>query len=357
MIKAAKNIVGIDSDDKCEDKIQEKAANKIYEQLWPILSDRLCSKFEENAENMSSRITDYMMHQLEEKPALIMPIVQKMLEIMKPITNNTEDERKNLVELLERITNKVNELKNSEEIARSNAPPEPIETKKVIEEEKLIGNENKPENNVEVQENITPAPQNGPSGLLGLASNVASYTPMGALASAAASKLPINPSSVIGDMASKLPVNPSALGDMASQLKANPAGAFGSMASQLPINPSSAIGDMASKLPVNPSALGSMASQLPINPSSAIGDMASKLPTTPASLGNMASGLGANMPSGASGLLGMASKAKELGSAQQQAVKTAGGSRMMRTYKNRLIKKLYGKTRAIKAKRVSPKKR
>jgi hypothetical protein len=123
---------------------------------------------------------------------------------------------------------------------------------------------------------------------------------------------------------------------------------------------------LAGKLPVNPSALGDMASglagKLPVNPS-ALGDMASgKLPVNPAALGDMASGLGVSVPSGASGLLNMASKAKELSSGQAQApqiVEKVGGKKLMKTYKNRLIKKLYGKTRANKLKthKVSPKRK
>jgi len=336
MIKAAEKVIGMDSEDKCDDKIQEKAANKIYEQIWPILSDRLCTKFEENAENMCARITDYMMHQMDEKPAIILPIVNKMLDIMKPLTNNTEEERKNLVILLEKLSNAANELKNRDALVKVNATPEP--SAPIMDE--IQSNVN-PEPSApimgETQSNANPEPsapimgkiqskidsrdfdfakdgipnpppqQNAASGLFGMATQLAKLTPAGAMAS---------------KLVDKLPVNPSALGDMASGL--------------------------AGKLPVNPSALGDMAS--------------GKLPVNPAALGDMASGLGVSVPSGASGLLNMASKAKELSSGQAQApqiVEKVGGKKLMKTYKNRLIKKLYGKTRANKLKthKVSPKRK
>ena len=354
MIKAAEKVIGMDSEDKCDDKIQEKAANKIYEQIWPILSDRLCTKFEENAENMCARITDYMMHQMDEKPAIILPIVNKMLDIMKPLTNNTEEERKNLVILLEKLSNAANELKNRDALVKANATPEP--SAPIMSKIQSIAT---PEPSApimgEIQSIATPEPsapimgeiqpkidsrdfdfakdgipnppprQNAASGLFGMATQLAKLTPAGAMASKLVDKLPVNPEA-LGDMASglagKLPVNPSALGDMASGL--------------------------AGKLPVNPSALGDMAS--------------GKLPVNPAAMGDMASGLGVSVPSGASGLLNMASKAKELSSGQTQApqiVEKVGGKKLMKTYKNRLIKKLYGKTRANKLKthKVSPKRK
>lgn len=132
-----KNLAGV-GENQNDEKSLEKAAEKVYDKIWPILSDRLCTKFEENAENMSTQITNYIIHQLDEKPDIILPIIKKMLEIMNPLTKNTEEERKSLVDLLEKISNKANEMKNQEEIIKSNAAPtapEPPKEEEVKPEE------------------------------------------------------------------------------------------------------------------------------------------------------------------------------------------------------------------------------
>jgi len=290
-----KKMVGLgDDNDKCEAKVQEKLAGKLYEKLWPILSDRLCNKFEENAENMANRITDYMVHQIEEKPDLILPIVKKMLDVMNPITNNTEDERKSLVDLLEKITNKLNEIRNSEEMAKSNAPPQAAENKE------------KP-----FSETVPTA-------------TMAAELPTSELP---ASELPT----------SELPASNEAKPSGLAALTTNLPGPLGASALG---SASAMLGDKIPALPTLPTlpSVPTLPASLPTLPS---------VPTLPASLPSLPS-----VPTSASGLMSMASK--NLAPPQ----KTGGSRRMMKTYKNRLINKLYtqaplsGKTRRRKTRRV-----
>jgi hypothetical protein len=298
-----KKMVGLgDDNDKCEAKVQEKLAGKLYEKLWPILSDRLCNKFEENAENMANRITDYMVHQIEEKPDLILPIVKKMLDVMNPITNNTEDERKSLVDLLEKITNKLNEIRNSEEMAKSNAPPQAAENKEKPFSETVPTTTMAPE----LPTSELPAPElptsneAKPSGLAALTTNLPG--PLGASALGSASAM-------LGDKIPALPSVPT-------------------LPTSLPSLPS---------VPTLPASLPTLPT-VPTLPS---------VPTLPASLPTLPS-----VPTSASGLMSMASK--NLAPPQ----KTGGSRRMMKTYKNRLINKLYtqaplsGKTRRRKTRRM-----
>lgn len=100
-------------------------ADQLYEKIWPILSDKLCNKFSENAENMSGRIVEYIATKMEEKPEIILVIVKKMLDIMEPPSGvNREAEKKHLVELLDNINKNLEEAKKREEalLAASNIP-------------------------------------------------------------------------------------------------------------------------------------------------------------------------------------------------------------------------------------------
>jgi len=266
-LKLASSLLGgKSSDDKCDAKVQEKAAGELYEKIWPILSDKLCNKFEENAENMSIRITEYMIRKMEEKPGIIMPIIEKMLEIMNPITKNTEEEKKNLVELLEQIINKANELKNREEIVKSNTPP-----------------------NAEPSAPPLPA--------------FSATTPT------APSKpdfdfqkdgIPNTPP--VGGTVANIPTNPAALAAGLGAAAANPAAL------------ASGLGEAASGL-----------SEAAANPAALAAGLTKgiEIPEIP------------KIPTNATDLLSMAMSAKK------------GGSRkkIVKTYKNKLIKKLYNKTR------------
>ena len=366
MVEMAKKMIGLDSgsENNCEEKVQEKAADKIYEKLWPILSDRLCSKFEENAENMSGRITDYMMHQLDEKPALILPVIQKMLEIMKPVTNNTEEERKNLVDLLENITNKANELRNREEIIKSNAPPEAKPTG---------GMPTKPDFDFEKDGKPSPAPSG--TGLLGTVGSLAKMTPMGAMAAGLADKagLPTDVSSLtnlagaipgassLTNLAGALPTDASSLTGLAGAIPG--ASSLTNLAGSIPTDASALTNMAAGALPTNTSSLTNMAAgALPTN-ASALTGLAGAIPGA-SSLTGLAGAIPAGIPTNASSLTGLAGSLPTSASALTGAPPASpqkGGNRIIKTYKNRLIKKLYGKTRAnksnLKLKRVSPKKK
>lgn len=101
-----KSALGINKEEVDSDKLTEM----LYEKVWPILSDKLCNKFSENAENMSSRIVDYMINTMEEKPEYITMIVKKMLDIMEPPSGeNREEEKKHLVNLVENINKNLQE--------------------------------------------------------------------------------------------------------------------------------------------------------------------------------------------------------------------------------------------------------